>query len=451
MKPQLRNRPVGMALLAIIVGACTSSSSGGSPSGSPAGDISGSEADAQPGLDAPAQVGDDAVAPNDDTQTPTGEPTPLHDTSFTLLQAAGRHMPVLAQALSAAIARQNDLAGAVGQPGEQLRQRLGYLLREHVYLTAAVTGAVLRGDLQALFDARHALDDDTLDLTAAWTELYGDTAGGQFGKIWSEHIGFFVDYALATAGDDQVGKQRAMQDLDGYSQQFGQLVSVLTGGVLVDSDVQPSVAVQVADIEAVVDAQANQDYGNAAVATEAGAAHMDLAALTLSVAFARQKGLKGDPASVSGELLARLTGLLTAHTFQVGALTDAVIDGRQLEVDAWNGQLARNTRDLTTAFLSLYGEATARRFDAMWRGQIDAFVRDSLGVANGDAGTKAQAQADLARYAGQFGLFAGEVTGGLFPREEASQSAALHVQTLLAVIDAQGRARPVAATSQGSR
>ncbi|MGD6831031.1 hypothetical protein ACQCT5_02630 [Sutcliffiella halmapala] len=40
--------------------------------------------------------------------------------------------------------------------------------------------------------------------------------GAQFEKIWSSHIGYFVDYVVATAEANEEGKEMALAELEEY-------------------------------------------------------------------------------------------------------------------------------------------------------------------------------------------------------------------------------------------
>lgn len=107
----------------------------------------------------------------------------------------------------------------------ELRAGLTHLLTEHVDLAgiAIVQAATAEGGLESpQFKAAAAtLDDNSQDLGAAIGSVYGDAAGKQFKALWESHIGFFVDYTLASATGDDKAAKKAEQDLDGYREDFG--------------------------------------------------------------------------------------------------------------------------------------------------------------------------------------------------------------------------------------
>lgn len=462
MKPTFRNRPASLALLAAFAGACATESAEpgsqvqaaasqrgldpGRAAYVPASAVAATPGTViQPGVDSPLPSPD--VQPARTTDDAANAETKVHDTSYTWLKIAAQHVPGFAQAWSQAMTGQGARAGTVDQPAEQLRQRLTYLLREHVYLSGQVTAALFRSDLQALFDASQALDENAQDLTSTITEVRGGTAGGQFRKVWSEHLHFYVDYALATAGGDETGRLRALQDLQGFSQQFAQLVDVQTGGTLPEGLLETMTAQHVSQTEAVIDAQAQGNAAKAASLAEVGAAHMDEMALMLSTTFATQRGLQGDAASGASGLQAQLTALLTARVYQVAALTDAVIDGRQDEYLAWSGQIEANQTALTTLLAPVFGQDGVRQFEALSRTQLGLLVRFALGVSSSDTQMKRQAQLELDANVEAFARFLVAATDGKLTLQTASGLMAVQIQGLSVVIEAQGQAALVPGTA----
>ncbi|MBW7456530.1 copper amine oxidase N-terminal domain-containing protein, partial [Paenibacillus sepulcri] len=61
-----------------------------------------------------------------------------------------------------------------------------------------------------------SLGDNTADLTAAITSVYGDAAGEAFRPLWSSHIGYFADYVKATAANSETDRAAAAAELEKY-------------------------------------------------------------------------------------------------------------------------------------------------------------------------------------------------------------------------------------------
>jgi hypothetical protein len=100
----------------------------------------------------------------------------------------------------------------------ELRAGLTNLLEEHVYLAGIATGTALSGgDLKPAADA---LDENSVALSDAIKSVYGDAAAQTFLGLWRTHIGFFVDYTNAVATGDDAAKQKAIDDLTGYTKDF---------------------------------------------------------------------------------------------------------------------------------------------------------------------------------------------------------------------------------------
>ena len=144
---------------------------------------------------------------------------------FVLLQESASHSPDIAATLAGAIAEQNpeQFDGAADDAASTLRSDLTHLLDGHVYAAAiAITQAIGNGADSPEYEAAGvALQDNTNALAGAIGGVYGKDAGDQFKDLWEAHIGFFVDYTLATAGGDKKAASKAESDLDGYREDFG--------------------------------------------------------------------------------------------------------------------------------------------------------------------------------------------------------------------------------------
>ena len=110
-------------------------------------------------------------------------------------------------------------------PAAELRARLNTLLQEHAYLAAGATNAALGGRQAEFQAAAGALDANSVDLSKAIGSVYGGGAEQAFLVLWRTHIGFFVDYATGVATKDKAKQDRAVNDLVGYTQDFGAFLS----------------------------------------------------------------------------------------------------------------------------------------------------------------------------------------------------------------------------------
>ena len=92
-------------------------------------------------------------------------------------------------------------------------------------ITAIATGAALRGDDAGFKAGAATLDTNTVALGDAIGSVYGDAAKTTFLDLWRKHIGFFVNYTVATSKGDKAGQDKAVADLDGYRKDFDAFLS----------------------------------------------------------------------------------------------------------------------------------------------------------------------------------------------------------------------------------
>ena len=113
--------------------------------------------------------------------------------------------------------------GMTDAPAAGLRVTLNNLFSEHVYLAARATSGAI-GNRPAEFEAAAAaLDANSVDISKAIGLAYGPDAEAAFLPLWRAHIGMIVDYTTGVATKDEMKKQKAVNDLVGYTQDFGGL------------------------------------------------------------------------------------------------------------------------------------------------------------------------------------------------------------------------------------
>ncbi len=110
------------------------------------------------------------------------------------------------------------------EPSTDLRVAMNGLLKEHVNLGLATLRAAYDGG-DSFEGAEAALDQNSVDLAAAVGSVYGADAEKQFLALWREHIGFFADYTVGLATDDQAKIDQAVRDLGGYAAGAGEFFS----------------------------------------------------------------------------------------------------------------------------------------------------------------------------------------------------------------------------------
>lgn len=168
-----------------------------------------------------------------------------------------------------------------------LRATLNTLLQEHPLLAAAATGAALGGREDEFQAAADALDGNSVALSEAVGSVYGQEAGDQFLELWRSHIGMFVEYATAVAEGDRGGQDKAVQDLQGYTEDFGAFLASANPNLTKDA-VAALVLEHVLGLKEVVDAQAAEDPATAYAALRDAAGHMAMIADPLAAAIVAQ-------------------------------------------------------------------------------------------------------------------------------------------------------------------
>ena len=336
-------------------------------------------------------------------------------------------------------------ATGVSTPAATLRAGLTSLLQEHVYLAgAAISTAVSAGgdmEAPAVKSATGTLDENSIALSEAVASVYGEDAGDQFLELWRAHIGMFVDYTLGGATGDKAKQEKAKAELDDYRQDFGAFLESATGGAagLTQDAVAENLQVHVNTLVAAVDAVLAKDPTVYTKLKEA-ASHMPMTAQALAGSIDEQKKLDGDIASPSSELRSGLTHLLQEHVYLAGlAINQAVADGGNLDAPATKnavGALDANSVALSDAIGSVYGKEAAAQFLELWRAHIGMFVDYTLGGATGDKAKQEKAATELDQYRQDFGAFIDSATKGNISADAVAENLQVHVNTLVAAVDA---------------
>ncbi len=142
------------------------------------------------------------------------------------VKVSAAHSQKIADPLAGAISKQfpDKFPGAASKASD-LRVALNLLLDEHVQVVAFATGAAVSGNDAGFQAAAKTLDTNTVGLGDAIGSVYGDAAKTTFLELWRKHIGFFVNYTVATTKNDKAGQDKAVADLDGYRKDFDAFLS----------------------------------------------------------------------------------------------------------------------------------------------------------------------------------------------------------------------------------
>lgn len=212
------------------------------------------------------------------------------ETAYSLERESMHHMSMFAETLSIAITDQfADKFESTNPdtPAVDLRAQLNYTFTEHAGLAAMAMqdGA----DGAESFDAASAaLLANADDLSAAVASVYGEEAGAQFEETWKSHIGYFVDYVVATGEKDAEGQEQAKADLDKYIIEQAALLDAATEGRVPADALEEGLTGHVDQLLTAFDSYVAGDYETAYGAIREAYAHMSMPAASLSEAIVDQ-------------------------------------------------------------------------------------------------------------------------------------------------------------------
>ena len=209
--------------------------------------------------------------------------------AFMATRTAYAHMGMIADPLAGAIVKQfpDRFPGSTMSAAAGLRSTLTMAFQEHTYLAARATGAALGGRDAEFKAAVAALDANGVDISKAIGSVYGQGAGDAFLPLWRRHIGFVVDYTVGVATKDQAKQQKAVEDLVGYSQDFGAFLASANPNLPKDV-VAGLVKDHILTLKPVIDAQAAGDQPKVYTMLRSATVHMRMIADPLAEAIVKQ-------------------------------------------------------------------------------------------------------------------------------------------------------------------
>ena len=353
-------------------------------------------------------------------------------------KAAAHHVREGAKTLSGGVIEAAGFEGSVDSEATEIRAGLTGLLQEHVYLAGfAVDAAYSFGPDSGEFElAANALDENSVELADTVGSVAGDENREAFLNLWRDHVGFFVDYAVAVAEEDDEGQQQAQDELSGYTGDAGAFFSEITGGELPADAVADSLQGHIDTLSAAIDAFA---AGDAAAFDELkGAAdHVVGSAAVLSGGIAAAIDAEGDTDSEASQFRAGLTASLQEHVYLAGlAVKTAYAAGPDSpEFEAAAATLDRNSVELADGIGQVAGDDNRDAFLELWRQHIGFFVDYAVATAGDDEESQRQAIDELEGYTGDAGAFFEDVTGGELPADAVADSLRGHISTLAGAID----------------
>ncbi|KGX91320.1 hypothetical protein N781_04435 [Pontibacillus halophilus JSM 076056 = DSM 19796] len=318
----------------------------------------------------------------------------------------------------------------------ELRASLDRLLSEHAYLAAETMrkGAEGAADFE---NSASALSANTEDLSKAIGSVYGQEAQQQFKQIWSDHIGFFVDYVKGTGNNDEAAKEQALEELDQYRKDFSQFMEKATGERLEAEKLAEGLQMHINQLISAFDNYVAGNYEEAYEYEREAIEHMYGVSKGLSSAIVNQfpdKFNNTQAVTPAADLRSNLNHLLAEHAGLAMMAMQNGIDGAE-DYEASVTALSNNTEDLSNAIASIYGEEAGNQFKEMWSGHIGDFVDYVKASANEDEAAKEEALQALEDYRADFSQFLETATKGELQADTLSKNLASHVDYLIQTFD----------------
>ena len=325
----------------------------------------------------------------------------------------------------------------VATAAADLRTNLNLMLSEHLVLASKATGAALAGRTSEYKAYGALLNTNGTELGAMIGSAYGAPAETEFNRIWSAHNGFFVNYTVGAATNDQAMKMAADNNLRTvYVPEFAALLAMATQ--IPDAALRSLILEHVTTTEAIIDAQKANDWGKVYTQFRGAFKHMAMLGDPLAKATASRVPTKfpGNTDTKSVGFRVAFNELLQEHLYLASFATNAALGGRTEETTAAIAALNANGNDLGAAVTSLFDAPTGAEFNRIWSAHNGFFVEYTVGVATNDPVKKTKATNDLNNtYVPEFAALLQKATN--LPVETLASLTREHVMMTQAVIDAQ--------------
>lgn len=376
--------------------------------------------------------GGDHSSGGDIAPVSTGDP-------FADAMTAAAHMPMTAQTLADGIVTAAEIDGDPDSDAAGLHADLAANLQEHVYLAGmAVATAYSEGaDSDAFSAASDALDANAEALADMVATIDPDQRDAVL-ELWRDHIGYFVDYAMAAADGDEAAKSSAQDDLTQYTMDAGEAFSGLSQGVIDAGDATEGLQHHVDSLSQAIDSMAAGDTA-AYDELHSAATHGGDFIATLASGLAEGNDIEGDATDDAASLRVTLTTGLQEHVYLAGVavFTAYTSEGGtdSAEFTAAAETLDHNSMALADAVGSVAGDDKGAEFLELWREHIGYFVDYANAVATDDQAAADEALENLDGYRPQAGEFFAEITDGELDADELAEGLSEHISTVAGTID----------------
>jgi len=330
-----------------------------------------------------------------------------------------------------------NVAEGLGSPASTLRAELTTLLQEHAFLVTITTGTRLAGTDPA--PAQAVLDQNSADLAAEMTRLYGEATGSRFLDAWRRHAAGLVAFSDVAASPDKAVVAAAKAALTAVQAEITEVLN--TANVqLTPDDLTDALSAYAGRVQAAVTAQAKKDGTAAAKVKEAAGGMKDLA-IVLAAGTVKQKkdDVPGSLDAIGAVMRTSLSTELQEHAYLAGILTAAMLGGG--DTKGAGEVLDENSVELSRAIAAVYGEETGDGFLDLWRRHVGLLGEYALAAASNDQTGMQEARSGLDGYRSDLGTLLAGVNPKL-TRTAVADDLGRHIDGLLAVVGAQAAKDP---------
>ena len=317
-------------------------------------------------------------------------------------------------------------------PATTFRLLLGRLLGEHSFLLMeAIRAETLdRPEAAAI---RAALDDNSTELTATITSVYGEAGGDAFDELWQRHINLLIDHAAAQRDGDATAAREALTGLTGFRHEFAMFLS--GANPMIEGHAEAD-AVQL-HLDQVI-AFSEGDYEKAYEAEREAFRHMfdfgDHLARAISTQF--PDTFTGALVAWSPEATLRLAlGRLLGEHLVLSAEAMRALLSQGPDAEAARSALDANSAELAQAIGTYYGDEAEAAFRRVWDKHVGAYLDFIDSYVNDDATARSEALMTLHDYHEEIAAFLADANPHL-TREAVSGLIRRHVQSLIAQVEA---------------
>jgi hypothetical protein len=293
-------------------------------------------------------------------------------------------------------------------PATNLRVALDRALGEHAFLLAEVVRSGIAGGPE--FSAAAAsLDDNSSEVIAAITGVYGEEAGEAFGEQWRNHVAYIVDYARARGDDDADAAALASRQLDRYVADFSGFLADALPALPPDA-VEGLIGEHVQQLEHVASFD-EADFGGAYAAVRETYAHMFVVGdgLTTGIVSLFPDRFSGQHIAFGPavDLRLNLDRLLGEHSYLAAMAMRAVLRGTADAEDA-RAALEGNSAELRGTIDEVYGPDAGLAFARLWGSHVNAYIDYVSAVAADDPDDADAALEALDAYRTDFSAYVAE-------------------------------------------